>query len=142
MLSDLARIISKLLIMKALQSFGFGGPMLELGGILPGQVESTVPTRSFARGGIARGPTLALFGEGSASKGEAFVPLPDGNRIPVGWVGDGPGGGNVASFTIYAMDSRDVQQALFEQQGTLRTIFTNQAQTRHGMRQVIRRAAG
>ena len=54
----------------------------------------------------------------------------------------GPSGGNVVNFVIYAMDSRDVQRALYEQQGTLRQIFTNQAETQHGMRQVIRRAAG
>ncbi|MEQ8396500.1 hypothetical protein [Thalassobaculum sp.] len=35
----------------------------------------------YARGGIARGPQLALFGEGRMP--EAFVPLPDGRTIPV-----------------------------------------------------------
>ncbi|EDP66833.1 membrane protein [alpha proteobacterium BAL199] len=35
----------------------------------------------YARGGIAHGPQLALFGEGRMP--EAFVPLPDGRTIPV-----------------------------------------------------------
>lgn len=37
--------------------------------------------QTYARGGIADRPQLALFGEGS--RPEAFVPLPDGRRIPV-----------------------------------------------------------
>jgi lambda family phage tail tape measure protein len=37
--------------------------------------------QTYARGGIADRPQLAFFGEGS--KPEAFVPLPDGRRIPV-----------------------------------------------------------
>jgi lambda family phage tail tape measure protein len=37
--------------------------------------------QTYARGGIADTPQLALFGEGSTP--EAYVPLPDGRRIPV-----------------------------------------------------------
>jgi hypothetical protein len=37
--------------------------------------------RTYARGGIASSPQLAMFGEGSMP--EAYVPLPDGKRIPV-----------------------------------------------------------
>lgn len=37
--------------------------------------------QSYANGGIANSPQLAMFGEGSTP--EAFVPLPDGKRIPV-----------------------------------------------------------
>lgn len=40
-----------------------------------------MPVERFAAGGIARRPQLAMFGEGAQS--EAFVPLPDGERIPV-----------------------------------------------------------
>lgn len=42
---------------------------------------------AYASGGIATGPSLALFGEGSQN--EAFVPLPDGKRIPVAMNGGG-----------------------------------------------------
>lgn len=139
MLTDLARMISKLFIMKTLQ-VAFG---MEDGGVVPAMEKGGI--RAFAaggvnrNGGIARRPTV-LFGEGKTA--EAFVPLPDNRSIPVSFVGGGPSGGNVINFVIHAMDSRDVQRALYEQQGTLRTIFTNQAETQHGMRQVIRRAAG
>jgi lambda family phage tail tape measure protein len=48
-----------------------------------GVMTSSGPLRlqTYARGGIADRPQLALFGEGS--RPEAFVPLPDGRRIPV-----------------------------------------------------------
>ena len=139
MLADLARMIAKLFIMRTLQA-AFG---MEDGGVVPAMEKGGI--RAFAaggvnrNGGIARRPTV-LFGEGKTA--EAFVPLPDNRSIPVSFVGGGPSGGNVINFVIHAMDSRDVQRALYEQQGTLRTIFTNQAETQHGMRQVIRRAAG
>lgn len=40
-----------------------------------------MPLMSYASGGVADRPQLALFGEGA--RNEAFVPLPDGRRIPV-----------------------------------------------------------
>ena len=40
-----------------------------------------VPLRKYANGGVASSPQLAMFGEGSTP--EAYVPLPDGRRIPV-----------------------------------------------------------
>ena len=40
-----------------------------------------VPLRKYAAGGVASSPQMAMFGEGSTP--EAYVPLPDGRRIPV-----------------------------------------------------------
>lgn len=40
-----------------------------------------LPLRTYAKGGIATSPQMAIFGEGSMN--EAYVPLPDGRRIPV-----------------------------------------------------------
>jgi hypothetical protein len=48
-----------------------------------------VPLRKYANGGIATRPQLALYGEGSTP--EAYVPLPDGRRIPVAMKGGGGG---------------------------------------------------
>lgn len=53
-------------------SFANGGVMTSNG---------PIPLRKYARGGIANSPQLALYGEGS--RPEAYVPLPDGRRIPV-----------------------------------------------------------
>lgn len=138
MLADLARIISKLIVMKTLETI-FGA---EKGGVLPMEKGGMVAMASGGtvnrNGGIARRPTV-LFGEGRTA--EAFVPLPDNRSIPVSFVGGGGGGEQVVNISITAMDSRDVQRVLLEQQGTLRTIFTNQANTKSGMRQVIAGAA-
>lgn len=44
-----------------------------------------MPLHKYARGGIATTPQMAMFGEGSTP--EAYVPLPDGRRIPVQMAG-------------------------------------------------------
>lgn len=49
--------------------------------------DGPLPLRKYAGGGIARSPQLAMFGEGSSP--EAYVPLPDGRRIPVAMSGGG-----------------------------------------------------
>lgn len=66
-----------------LSAFADGGIMTGLG---------PLPLKRYARGGVATSPQLALYGEGS--RPEAFVPLPDGRRIPVSMQG-GSGGTNV-----------------------------------------------
>ena len=81
--------------------FGFAD-----GGVMTGR--GPLPLRAYASGGVASSPQLAMYGEGSVP--EAFVPLPDGRRIPVQMRGGGGGGravvvnisnviGNVASQT-------------------------------------------
>jgi hypothetical protein len=49
-----------------------------------------VPLKKYARGGIANSPQMAVFGEGSQP--EAYVPLPDGRRIPVAMQAPANGG--------------------------------------------------
>ena len=137
-IGEIARIAAKMLTAKIVSSI-FGAPALADGGVMPGQVTGTAPVRAFARGGIARRPTMALFGEGNNA--EAFVPLPDNRSIPVSFVGGGAQTGTQVSINITAMDSRDVHRALLEQQGTLRQIFTNQLETKNGLRGAVRRAA-
>jgi tape measure domain-containing protein len=87
-LSDLARIAIRAAIIKPLVgAVGgiFPGFSFATGGIMTGN--GPVPLKKYANGGIARSPQLALFGEGSQP--EAFVPLPDGRRIPVAMQGGG-----------------------------------------------------
>jgi lambda family phage tail tape measure protein len=69
-----------------------------------GVMTSAGPTslRSYASGGIANSPQLALFGEGS--RPEAYVPLPDGRSIPVTMSGAG-GGGDVFNISVSLTDS-------------------------------------
>ena len=62
--------------------FGFanGGVMSSAG---------PLPLRTYAGGGVASTPQLAVFGEGSMN--EAYVPLPDGRSIPVTMKAGGSG---------------------------------------------------
>lgn len=55
------------------------------GGVMTSAGE--LPLRKYAAGGVATSPQLALFGEGRGP--EAYVPLPDGRRIPVAMQGGG-----------------------------------------------------
>lgn len=50
-----------------------------LGGIVDGRGSRAL--KKYSKGGIANRPQVALFGEGDTP--EAYVPLPDGRRIPV-----------------------------------------------------------
>lgn len=85
-LSDLARIALRAAIIQPIvKAIGglFPGFTFANGGIMTG--DGPVPLKKYASGGIASSPQLALFGEGS--RPEAFVPLPDGRRIPVAMQG-------------------------------------------------------
>ena len=64
-------------------AFGFAN-----GGIMTGG--GPMPLRTYAGGGVANSPQMAVFGEGSMP--EAYVPLPDGRSIPVTMKGGGGGG--------------------------------------------------
>jgi phage-related minor tail protein len=84
-------------IMESIGSAIFGAPVKHaMGGVMTS--DGPVPLRKYAKGGIANSPQMALFGEGAGA--EAFVPLPDGRRIPVQMSG---GGGGV---TIGHIDAR------------------------------------
>lgn len=136
-LSELTRIITKLLIVKALQSaFGYqAGVALENGGVVEGNMG--VQRKAFATGGVTSGPTLALFGEGRNR--EAFVPLPDNRRIPVRLMGNS--GGQTFVFNISAVDGRDVQRMLVEQRSTIMGVWRHDVEHRVGTRQLIQRTA-
>jgi lambda family phage tail tape measure protein len=78
---------------------GFSGVKpFAMGGIMTS--DGPLPLNRYAMGGIANSPQLALFGEGRGP--EAFVPLPDGRRIPVAMKG---GGGNTSVVVNVNMDS-------------------------------------
>jgi lambda family phage tail tape measure protein len=64
-----------------------GGFSFAMGGIMTQQ--GPLKLKRYAAGGIASGPQLAMYGEGS--RPEAYVPLPDGRSIPVTMKGGGVG---------------------------------------------------
>lgn len=82
--------------------FAFGGSPLGFanGGIMT--PDGPLRLQTYSRGGIANSPQLALYGEGSTP--EAYVPLPDGRRIPVAMQGGGNGSVNV-NVTVDASGS-------------------------------------
>jgi lambda family phage tail tape measure protein len=95
-ISDLIRIQIQraitLPLAKAMSSFfGFadGGVMTSAG---------PMGLKTYASGGIANSPQLALFGEGS--RPEAYVPLPDGRSIPVTMSG-GAGMGSMSGGDVF-----------------------------------------
>lgn len=137
MLADLAKIIAKQITLNLVSGISKSiSATAETGAVFPGKVTKTVPLRQFESGGVVRRPTLALFGEGKASKGEAFVPLPDGRRIPVNLT-NGGGSTNV-NITVQAWDGRDAQRALYEQRGTLRAMWQSDLSRVQSVRQNVR----
>ena len=131
MLSDIARITTRLMIMNAIQGASSAGSSIGSllgfanGGVMQGTMGT--PVRAFAAGGVTNGPTVALFGEGK--KREAFVPLPDNRTIPVTINGGrGMGGGGVeVHFHINAIDAPSVQRMLVEQGKTIAAVVAEQA---------------
>jgi hypothetical protein len=65
-------------------------------GFNPGAMTGGIPFTPFANGGIVKGPTLGLVGEGRYN--EAVVPLPDGRKIPVDL--GGSSGGDIATSIV------------------------------------------
>lgn len=135
MLEEIARLIPRLLIVRLLSGFlaGLGGAApggtpstdpdfvrnvggLARGGVVPGGVVRTMPLRRFQHGGVAREPTLAVFGEAGD---EAFIPLQAG-RVPVQLRG---AGGNTVVVNITAMDSQDVRRALARERHFLSDLW-------------------
>lgn len=152
LITEIVKITVRLALMAAIMAItGLGAPVAAAGagaaaanaapaaeyGMLANRgVVGTVPARRFERGGIVREPTIALFGEGSASRGEAFVPLPDGRRIPVDMRGGG--GGGTVHVTIHAMDGADVARVLWEQRDLLGAIWGEHASRSMSVRHTIR----
>jgi tape measure domain-containing protein len=99
-LKDIARQLLQILVIQPIVkgiAAGLGGITFADGGIMTS--DGPVPLRKYAGGGIASSPQLAMFGEGSTP--EAYVPLPDGRRIPVAMKGGG-GGNTVVNVSVDA----------------------------------------
>ena len=116
---DISFAMAKAFAMKAMTAaFGFAD-----GGIMTGS--GPMPLRSYARGGVANSPQMALFGEGSTP--EAYVPLPDGRTIPVTMKGGGGGMTVVQNFDFSNADGSTVanlrQAASVIQEQTKQAIY-------------------
>ncbi len=104
---------------------GLGGIFASIGsffGFANGGIMTSagpIPLRTYAAGGIADSPQMALYGEGRMP--EAYVPLPDGRRIPVAMQGaanSNPAPVERAPTTynpVYHIDARGAQLGAAEQ---------------------------
>lgn len=131
-----ARLIVQFTLLKLLGG-ATGGLNFEQGGVMPGKMRSMRSRRRFGFGGIARSPQLAIFGEGRGA--EAFVPLPDGRRIPVVMSGGGGGG---LTIIVQTIDAKDTARWFTENRGLLYSIHRHGLDTSTGLRQATQRAAG
>lgn len=128
--ADFARMAIRAAIMRPMMmAFGFatGGVMTSSGPAIGGDPYAfakggimtsmgPLPLNTYAGGGVANTPQVAIFGEGR--KPEAFVPLPDGRNIPVKLQGGGEGrpsgpGGNtfVANVNVTPPQGSSQQDA-------------------------------
>ena len=78
-ISDMARMIVRKNITAPMAAWASNMFSFANGGIMSSA--GALPLNSYAAGGVANSPQLALFGEGRIN--EAYVPLPDGKSIPV-----------------------------------------------------------
>jgi hypothetical protein len=77
-------------------------------GFNPGAMTGGIPFTPFANGGIVKGPTLGLVGEGRFN--EAVIPLPDGKSVPVDLGGMAGGmGGEVTSNIVVNINNGQMQ---------------------------------
>lgn len=102
-LQDIARMLVQKMVMAPLMSsiggmFGFAN-----GGIMTNS--GPLPLKTYANGGIANTPQMAVFGEGSMP--EAYVPLPDGRTIPVTM--QGAAGGSTSVVVNVNVESGQAQ---------------------------------
>jgi tape measure domain-containing protein len=98
---------------EAFEMFATGGIMTSMG---------KLPLRKYSGGGIANSPQMAMFGEGSTP--EAYVPLPNGNSIPVTMQGGGKGGDQNITIQInVAQDGTSTTNS----QGDSKQQYTNLA---------------
>ena len=122
-----AKMISEWLKVQVIQGigkiFGMLNPAGALGGAAAGagsapglniagmmqyaNAPSITPIAKFATGGIVKGPTLGLVGEGRYN--EAVVPLPDGKSIPVDLSGMGGGAGAISTNIVINVSNGQTQ---------------------------------
>jgi hypothetical protein len=112
------------------------------GGIMAGaMMTSGLSMNAYAEGGVARGPQVAIFGEGKGA--EAFVPLPGPNRgIPVEFKSMPSGGNIVVNFSpnISALDGASVRDLLVREGKVIGDIVASEIATgsNRGLTDIVR----
>lgn len=114
---------------------------LATGGVVEGAMGA--PFKSFAYGGVATSPTLAYFAE-KKGMAEAFVPLPDGKRIPVKMdVGEAqPVIHITVQMPVEAIDTNDFDGRLEDRANRIADIVARKIPTRANLKGAVRHVAG
>ena len=114
------------------------GPEIQLanGGIMTSK--GTAQLRKYASGGVATGPQLALYGEGSMN--EAYVPLPDGRSIPVSMKG---GQAPSVVFNITNNSGQDIKQSNTQssfngKEFVISTVIEAASKNQYGLRDFLK----
>jgi hypothetical protein len=110
--------------------FADGGVMTKYG---------KMPLNTYAGGGVANSPQVAVFGEGRMN--EAFVPLPDGKRIPVDVRGRSGGASVVINQSISVGEGvslSQVQTAMTAAKQQALAEFSNQMRRGGPLRDQVR----
>ena len=125
LIKDIGAIITKFFLLRAIRGglgIGSGGDLTgggllgflnvtpnAKGGVMQGSMGPPLPLRTYASGGIANSPQVAVFGEGRGA--EAFVPLPDGKSIPVSMQG---GSGANVTINVTSLDPRSAKDVIMQ----------------------------
>lgn len=81
-----------------------------------------MPLHTYATGGIAKSPQMAVFGEGRMP--EAYVPLPNGRSIPVEMKGGGGGGDNYVTVQVNMQSGEEDTASATEKGRTLGKLIS------------------
>ena len=107
-----AQMLVKWAMLQVMKSIFPGMPGMADGGVVNAGSNGVVP--KLANGGIVKGPTMAMVGEGRYN--EAVVPLPNGKSIPVE-MGKGAGGNVNSSVVVNINNSGGAQSSTKGSQG-------------------------
>lgn len=103
------------------------------GGVIGGAMGA--PVKAYQHGGIAEGPTVAVFGEGRGA--EAFVPLGPSRRIPVELKGDAGRNVNV-SFSVHAVDAQSFRGLVWTEQQLFKNMIREAINTDTDFKRQVR----
>jgi hypothetical protein len=93
---------------------------------------------SFASGGVAYGPQLAMIGD-NKSRTEAIVPMPDGRSIPVEMRGSGGGTVNL-TLNVASLDPRSAADVVLAQSRKIQDMIAAALSQNMGLRSAVRGA--
>ena len=115
----------------AMPSFGsFLGNLFANGGVMT--PNGALPLNTYATGGIATGPQVAVYGEGR--KNEAYVPLPDNRTIPVTLTGGGGAAPVIVNIIEDSSKAGKVQQRQQQNGPNIIDVFVEQVESKMASR--------